>query len=90
MVTALISILSIAFPWSSTGDSEIFCTTFRPSATRPNTEYWPSSAGWSTTHTKNCEPPLSGLPGRMTLDTVPRVCFSAPSSALRTPRPPVP
>ncbi len=48
-----------------------------PSATRANTVYWPSSAGWSVMQMKNCEPALSRRPGTSTADTAPRVCFSA-------------
>ncbi len=89
-MTDAISIRSTALPFSSTGASEIFSTTRMPSTTRAKTVYCPSSTGWSTTQMKNCDPPLSGFPGRMTDDTAPRVCFSALTSALRTPRPPVP
>ncbi len=90
MVTDRISIRSVTFPFSSTGASEIACTTSRPSTTRPNTVTVPLSATWSVTAMKNWLPALSGLPGCSTAATAPRVTGSRLNSCASIPSPPVP
>ena len=61
-----------------------------PDATSPKIVYLPVSAGWSARQMKNWLPPLSGLEGRSTAATEPRVMGCAENSAFSRPSPPVP
>ena len=63
IVTEMISTREVGLPSGVASDSEILITTSSPSETLPKIVYLPSSAGWSVTQTKNCDPALSGFPG---------------------------
>ena len=65
-------------------------TTSMPEITSPKMVNLPVSAGWSERTTKNWLPALSGLEGRSTAATEPRVIGRLENSALSRPRPPVP